>query len=147
MRTSSGPDSNTAHVDVNRDFSRLDAQRRLKSHNSLSGEKKEGGSVRACRDTTLHFFPPEMERVLKSCPQLNVRLLLSWQTNSKNTFTAIPDFNALAVFAVVVIFLHLRGLSHKRGHGKISIVVSPAKNTLNHLLCTFPCCSPAVHSE
>lgn len=31
----------------------------LKSHIPLGHKKKEGGNVHACRDMTLHFFPPE----------------------------------------------------------------------------------------
>lgn len=41
-------------------FFKLDAQMCLKSHIPLGREKKEGVNVQACRDMTLHFFPPEM---------------------------------------------------------------------------------------
>lgn len=38
---------------------KLNTQMSLKSHIPLGHKKKEGGNVHACRDMTLHFFPPE----------------------------------------------------------------------------------------
>lgn len=61
--------NNTCCREVN--FFKLDAQMCLKSHIPLGREKKEGGNVHACRDMTLHFFPPEMSMKILStirCP-------------------------------------------------------------------------------
>lgn len=63
----------------------------LKSHMTLGREKNEGVKVQACRDMTLHFFPPETSiniLALIRCP--------AWRLNPKKTIRLmIFDFTEL----------------------------------------------------